>query len=71
MNTEAQIAISTPKHLRTDAQKAIIFGDCNPNRQYEAYLSVAAELVRRLEAGEWLSKADAKSARYYKKHGTV
>jgi hypothetical protein len=71
MDTEAQIAIATPKHLRTMRQKGIIFGDCNPTRDHEKYVAHANELVRRLDAGEWLSKADTKSARYYKKHGTV
>lgn len=64
-----QEAINTPKELRTKQQKALIFGDCNPNLKIETYRLRSNELVRRLDAGEYLTKADKKEAKKLKKEG--
>jgi len=71
MTPEQAEAINTPKELRTAEQRAIIFGDCNPNRQHNAYKSRAVDLVERLNSGLYLSKADKKEAKMYKREGTV
>lgn len=47
----------------TPEERAILFGDCNPNRQIDAKQSYEDELVRRYLNGEPLSKADKKEAR--------
>jgi len=59
---EYEAAVSTPKDQRTQRQKDIIFGDCNPDLKYEVFVERKEELFRRLKAGEYLTSTDRREA---------
>lgn len=66
MTHQELIALRRSGHEWTREERAVLHGDCSDTYR-DRHKAAAAELVRMLDAGEYLTKSDAKRARALKR----